>query len=227
LQIKFFIVLIFLKISDNYRFLRTIANWFSVKRIQQNIYQFCTILQRTKISRQNCYSEIFFKILLNLYWKAQNSSAQLLFTLYIAILARKLTINLIVIQYLLLLTNIERYIEVERFQYITQTDFRTYNRNYITNLFFVNRKSTFFNKSVQHNYINYFQFFKKFQKKSLLISLSVEKKIEIRQNLYFLKLENTVYNLQYIKVDKNNIRTAQNKIRSYYCSLINKILKIY
>lgn len=93
------------------------------------------------------------------------------------------------------LTNVERYTEVERSQHITQTDLRTYSRDYVANLSSVDGRSAFFNEPAQHDYINCFQSFKKFQEKGLLTSLPAEKKVEVRQNPCPLELEDTVRGL--------------------------------
>jgi len=125
------------------------------------------------------------------------------------------------------LTNVERYTEVERSQHITQTDLRTFGRDYVANLSSVDGKSAFFNEPAQHDHINYFQSFRKFQEKGLPTSLPAEKKVEVRQNPCLLELEDTVRGLQRAKADEDEIRAAQNKARSYRCSLTNKTLKTY
>jgi len=56
-------------------------------------------------------------------------------------------ISAIAIRRSLPLINVERYIEVERSQHITQTDSRTYDRDYVANISSVDEKSTFFNES--------------------------------------------------------------------------------
>jgi len=97
----------------------------------------------------------------------------------------------------------------------------------VANIFSVDKKSAFFNESAQHNYINYFQFFRKFQKKDLSISLSVEKQVELRQDSHYIELENRVRYFQTAKAIKNEIKAAQNKMRSYRCSLANTSLTKY
>ncbi len=125
------------------------------------------------------------------------------------------------------LINVERYTEVERSQHITQTDPRTYGRDYVANTSSVDGKSAFFNEAAQHNHINYFQSFKKFQEKGLPTSLPAEWQVKVRQDPHHIELEDRVRHLQTAKATKDEIKAAQNKVRSYRCSLTSSSLTKY
>ena len=128
---------------------------------------------------------------------------------------------------LCILMNLERYTEVELSQHITQRDRRTYGRDYTANTSSVDGRSAFFNEPAQHDHVNYFQSFRKFHENGLPTSLPASKQDEIRQDSHLLKLEDEVRRLQGLGAANSHIQKAQNKVRSYRDSLMNRTLKKY
>lgn len=126
-----------------------------------------------------------------------------------------------------MLIKAERYTEVERSQHITQKDYRVFGTAYIANTSSIDGKSAFFDEPAQHDYINYFQSFKRFHKKGLPTSLPAEKMAAIRKDPHFAELQNEVERLQFSKAAKREIKKAQNKVRSYQSSLASKALQVY
>ena len=99
--------------------------------------------------------------------------------------------------------------------------------SYTANTSSVDGKSAFLDEPAQHDHVNYFQSFKRFQEKGLPTSLPAEKMAEMQHDARYVELQKEIEQLQHTKAAKGKITAAQNKLRSYRDSLSKVTLQRY
>ena len=82
----------------------------------------------------------------------------------------------------------EGYTEVQRSQYINQSDPRIYGQSYVANTSSVDGRRRFADEEPQHDFIDYFQGFAQFRKRGLPRELPAKERVSVIEDRQLLDL---------------------------------------
>lgn len=108
-----------------------------------------------------------------------------------------------------------RYTPVERAQHITQSDQRTYGRDYIANTLSVDSRLAFYNKPAQYEHVNYVQSFAEFREVGLPTTPSAEREKALRQYKEYRDLRSQISKLEQEDDKARFIKALQRRSTQY------------